>query len=62
MRDVQNVSNFSSPQPFHEWNDFSYLEPQKSNRDAIVAGVLALWIAILDLCLRSSFARFTWLR
>jgi hypothetical protein len=56
MQDLQGASRSSAPQPSYEWSDFSYLEPQRSHRDAIVAGVLALWIAILDLCLRSSFA------
>jgi hypothetical protein len=41
---------FSDTGPSHEWHDFSYLQPARSNRNLAISLFLMLWIAILDLC------------
>ena len=47
---------FSAIEPFNEWHDFSYLEPAKCDRAKWLVSLLVLWIALLDLCLRSNFS------
>ncbi len=47
---------FSAIEPANEWHDFSYLDPAKSHRAQWLVSLLVLWIAILDVCLRSNYS------
>ena len=41
---------YSLSRPSPEWHDFDYLRSAKSNRGMAISLLMALWIAVFDLC------------